>query len=82
MWNRYIVKGVQKSRGHYAASCSYCDFHWKDGKPHILREHLANHCQKCLQEVSLQFANIVGNEIAEDEDKDDNESNSESTTKK
>ncbi|PKK73160.1 hypothetical protein RhiirC2_776325 [Rhizophagus irregularis] len=31
----------------------------EDRKPHILREHLANHCRKCLQEVSLQFAKIV-----------------------
>ncbi|PKY33375.1 hypothetical protein RhiirB3_452214 [Rhizophagus irregularis] len=32
----------------------------EDGKPHVLREHLENHCRKCLQEVSLQFAKIVG----------------------
>ncbi|PKC53563.1 hypothetical protein RhiirA1_479062 [Rhizophagus irregularis] len=52
----------------------------EDGKPHVLREHLENHCRKCLQEVSLQFAKIVGNEIAENED--DDESDSELTTKK
>ncbi|PKB95337.1 hypothetical protein RhiirA5_386078 [Rhizophagus irregularis] len=32
----------------------------EDGKFHVLREHLANHCQKYPQEVSLQFAKIVG----------------------
>uniref|UniRef100_U9UD39 Uncharacterized protein n=1 Tax=Rhizophagus irregularis (strain DAOM 181602 / DAOM 197198 / MUCL 43194) TaxID=747089 RepID=U9UD39_RHIID len=52
----------------------------EDGKPHVLREHLANHCRKCPQEVSLQFAKIVGNEIAENEE--DDESDSELTTKK
>ena len=77
-----MVKGVQKSRGHYAASCSYCNFYWKDGKPHVLHEHLANYCRKCSQEVLLQFAKIVGNEIAEDEYEDDDESDPESTTKK
>ncbi|CAB4444994.1 unnamed protein product [Rhizophagus irregularis] len=80
VWNGHMIKGVQKTRGHYAATCSYCNFYWKDGKPHVLREHLANHCRKCPQEVSLQFAKIVGNEIAENEE--DDESDSELTTKK
>jgi len=68
-----MVKGVQKSRRHYAASCSYCNFQWKDGKPYILREHLANHCRKCPKEVSLHFAKIVGNEIAEGENDDEDD---------
>ncbi|GET04043.1 ribonuclease H-like domain-containing protein [Rhizophagus clarus] len=80
VWNGHMIKGVQRTRGHYAATCSYCNFYWKDGKPHVLCEHLANHCQKCLQEVSLQFAKIIGNEIAENEE--DDESDSELTTKK
>ncbi|GES75999.1 ribonuclease H-like domain-containing protein [Rhizophagus clarus] len=80
VWNGHMIKGVQRTRGHYAAICSYCNFYWKDGKPHVLREHLANHCRKCPQEVSLQFAKIVGNEIAENEE--DDESDSELITKK
>ncbi|GES85567.1 ribonuclease H-like domain-containing protein [Rhizophagus clarus] len=80
VWNGHMIKGVQRIRGHYAATCSYCNFYWKDGKSHVLHEHLANHCQKCSQEVSLQFAKIVGNEIAEN--KEDDESDSELTTKK
>ncbi|GET56237.1 hypothetical protein RIR_jg26503.t1 [Rhizophagus irregularis DAOM 181602=DAOM 197198] len=66
-------------KGHHFTEV-YCNFYWKDGKLHVLREHLANHCRKCLQEVLLQFAKIVGNEIAENEE--DDESDSELTTKK
>ncbi|CAB4443959.1 unnamed protein product [Rhizophagus irregularis] len=79
VWNGHMIKGVQRTRGHYAATYSYCNFYWKDGKPHVLREHLANHFQKCPQEVLLQFAKIVGNEIAEN--KEDDESDSELTKK-
>ncbi|PKK38601.1 hypothetical protein RhiirC2_805522, partial [Rhizophagus irregularis] len=68
VWNGHMIKGVQRTRGHYTATCSYCNFYWKDGKPHV------------LQEVSLQFAKIVGNEIAEN--KEDDESDSKLTTKK
>ncbi|GET00495.1 ribonuclease H-like domain-containing protein [Rhizophagus clarus] len=83
VWDGHMIKGAQKSRGHYAASCSYCNSYWNNGKPHVLREHLANHCRKCPKEVSIQFAKIVG-KIAEnkekddDDDDDDDESDSES----
>ncbi|CAB5181257.1 unnamed protein product [Rhizophagus irregularis] len=46
----------------------------EDGKFHVLREHLANHCQKYPQEVSLQFAKIVGNEIAKNEEENEKKS--------
>ena len=32
-------------------------------KTPILREHLANYCKKCSQDVSLYYANIVGKKI-------------------
>jgi hypothetical protein len=67
IWNSHMIKGAQKSRGHYAATCSYCNTHWKEEKPHILREHIANHCKKCPKDVSLEFARLVGKEIAENE---------------
>src|SRR5688572_19350334 len=41
VWNGHMIKGSQTSRGHYAAECSYCHYSWKQGKPHVLREHLA-----------------------------------------
>ena len=66
-----MVKGLQTSRGHYAAKCSYCDVSWKQGKPQILREHLANHCKKCPSDVSLYFAKIVGKAMGEKTGEDD-----------
>ena len=46
-------------------TCNYCNFLWKHEKPQILREHLANYCKKCSQDVSLYYANIVGKKIGE-----------------
>jgi hypothetical protein len=65
VWNGHMIKGSQTSRGHYAAECSYCHYSWKQGKPHVLREHLANSCKQCPQEISLYFARIVGKQIGE-----------------
>src|SRR5256886_6086375 len=60
-----MKKDQQVSRGHYFVTCNYCNFSWKYGKPQILREHLANYCKKCPQDVSLYYANIVGKKIGE-----------------
>lgn len=75
VWDSHMIKGAQTTRGHYSATCSYCNAYWKHGKPHVLREHLANHCKKCPQEVSIFFARIVGKKKGE-EDINDEESTS------
>lgn len=67
VWEGHMVKGSQTSRGHYAAKCSYCNYSWKQGKPQVLREHLANHCKNCPQDISLYFAKIVGKKMGEEE---------------
>ncbi|CAB5208189.1 unnamed protein product [Rhizophagus irregularis] len=64
----YMIKGQQQSRGHYTATCTYCNCTWKHGKPCVLRQHLANHCKNCPQDVALYFARIVGQKMGEDED--------------
>src|ERR1041384_5670185 len=73
-----MKKGQQVSRGHYSATCSYCNFSWKHGKPQILREHLANYCKKYSQDVSLYYANIVGKKIGESTNVENISSDSES----
>ena len=60
VWDGHMIKGVQTTRGYYSATCSYCHTNWKHGKLHVLCEHLANHCKKCSQDVSMFFARIVG----------------------
>ncbi|GBC39764.2 ribonuclease H-like domain-containing protein [Rhizophagus irregularis DAOM 181602=DAOM 197198] len=77
----YMIKGQQQSRGHYTATCTYCNCTWKYGKPCVLRQHLANHCKNCPQDVALYFARIVGKKMKEDED-DENDSNSDSEVPK
>ncbi|CAG8854721.1 22345_t:CDS:2, partial [Gigaspora margarita] len=42
----YFKKGVQKSNGHYKATCVYCTEHWGRGKPAKLEVHLANESNK------------------------------------
>ncbi|CAB4480372.1 unnamed protein product [Rhizophagus irregularis] len=64
----YMIKGQQQSRGHYTATCTYCNCTWKYGKPCVLHQHLANHCKNCPQDVALYFARIVGQKMGEDED--------------
>jgi hypothetical protein len=71
VWDQHMIKGSQASRGHYAATCSYCNLSWKQGKPQVLREHLANHCKKCPTDVSLYFAKIVGKAMGEKIGEDD-----------
>ena len=78
VWDTHMKKGQQVSRGHYSATCSYCNFSWKHGKPQILREHLANYCKKCPQDVSLYYANIVGKKIGESTNVENISSDSES----
>ena len=68
IWDGHMIKGPQVSRGHYSAKCSYCNISWKQGKPHVLREHLANHCKRCPRDVSLHFAKIVGKKMGEGDD--------------
>ena len=56
----HMIQGDKQSRGHYSATCNFCQQFWKQGKPHVLREHLANHCKKCSSDVSSYYAKVVG----------------------
>lgn len=62
----HMVQGEKQSRGHYSATCVFCQWFWKNGKPCVLREHLANHCKKCGSDISSYYAKIVGKKIGED----------------
>ncbi|CAH1765297.1 10903_t:CDS:2 [Entrophospora sp. SA101] len=43
VWNHFN-KTVSSSRGHYAATCNYCEKIWARGKPDELQNHLASEC--------------------------------------
>ena len=50
----YFVKRIEKSNGHYEATCSYCKKKCAWGKPAQLEAHLANECVSCPNDI-LQY---------------------------
>ncbi|GBB91464.1 hypothetical protein RclHR1_18780006 [Rhizophagus clarus] len=82
IWDGHMIQGAKQSKGHYSATCSYCQNFWKQRKPCILREHLANHCQKCSSETAMYYAKIVGKNLGEAEvnSKEDEDSEDEWTS--
>ena len=82
IWDSHMIKGEQRSRGHYSAICNYCKNSWKDGRSRILREHLANHCKRCPKEVSSYYAKIVGKKKAEEDESEEDEEEIDLSNKK
>ena len=35
VWDGHMIKGVKSFRGHYSATCSYCNFSWKNGNQRL-----------------------------------------------
>ncbi|CAB5351798.1 unnamed protein product [Rhizophagus irregularis] len=77
-----MSSGPSKSRGHYSATCSYCRQYWRQGRPQVLSAHLANHCKKCPNDVSLYFAKIVGKNLAKEEEESADEDESDYPNKR
>ena len=51
VWSHF-VKGEEKTKGHYSASCKYCPKTWNRGTPFKLKAHLANECPSCHYPIS------------------------------
>ena len=81
IWDN-MIKGEKQSQGHYSATCIHCRQHWKFGKPHKLREHLANHCKKCSKDISQYYALLVGKKMGEETVEDSEEEGEERPNKK
>ncbi|EXX61416.1 hypothetical protein RirG_171340 [Rhizophagus irregularis DAOM 197198w] len=77
-----MIQGNMQSRGHYSAMCSYCRQYWRQGRPQVLSAHLANHCKKCPDDVSLYFAKIVGKNLAKEEEESADEDESDYPNKR
>ena len=73
MWNHFN-KTVSSSRGHYAATCNYCEKIWTRGKPDELQNHLASECDKCPGTICDQFIEIVSNKVLKEKNKNKNQS--------
>ncbi|CAB4490950.1 unnamed protein product [Rhizophagus irregularis] len=82
VWCNHMIQGNMQSRGHYSATCSYCRQYWRQGRPQVLSAHLANHCKKCPDDVSLYFAKIVGKNLAKEEEESADEDESDYPNKK
>src|SRR5260363_432501 len=63
VWD-YFKKGIQKSNGHYEATCNYCTEYWGRGKPAKLEAHLANECSKFPEEISRYWKEKVANKAS------------------
>lgn len=82
VWDKHMIQGAKQSRGHYSATCSYCQQYWRQGKPQVLRAHLANHCKKCPDNVSSYYAKIVGKSLGEEETEEESTDEEEFPNKK
>ena len=79
IWNTHMIQGSRQSRGYYSATCSYCQQFWKQWRPQVLWAHLANHCKKCPDNVSLYYAKIVRKKLGQKEEEEEEEEEEEST---
>ena len=81
IWDN-MIKGEKQSQGHYLATCIHCCQHWKFGKLHKLREHLANHCKKCSKDILQYYASFVRKKMGEETVEDSEEEGEERPNKK
>jgi hypothetical protein len=58
VWS-YFTKGDEKTKGHYEATCVYCNQKWDRAYPGRLEVHLANQCIEVEREVRKNFLEIV-----------------------
>jgi hypothetical protein len=57
IWNTYVRQGKEVSKGHYEATCLYCNTFWHKGSPQSIEAHFANECLKVPIEVKRLFLN-------------------------
>ncbi|CAI2201572.1 5165_t:CDS:1, partial [Funneliformis geosporum] len=65
VWKHFIQGKEHSIHGHYEGTCKYCNKFWTDARPNILRVHLASHYSKCSNNVSLEFARIVAQDLVQ-----------------
>jgi Protein of unknown function (DUF 659)/BED zinc finger len=63
VWNHFYKKIELGSRGHFSATCHYCNKEWSRGKPDILEDHLATECIYCSDNIHNDYLEIVSKRI-------------------
>ncbi|CAG8842081.1 21676_t:CDS:2, partial [Gigaspora margarita] len=52
VWGTHIKQGNQISKGHWSATCNYCNEYWYKGSPAALENHLGNLCNKAPPDLT------------------------------
>ena len=55
VWGTHIKQGDEISKGHWSATCNYCNKFWYKGSPAALEDHLGNSCNKAPLDVRSLF---------------------------
>jgi hypothetical protein len=58
----HFIKGREKVKGHYSASCKYCPITSNCGIPFKLKAHLANECPGCHYSISHFYLDEINNQ--------------------
>jgi hypothetical protein len=57
VWETYVKQGKETSKGHYEATCLFCNKFWCKGSPQNIEGHLANDCLKVPIDIKQLFLN-------------------------
>ncbi|CAG8696482.1 11260_t:CDS:1, partial [Dentiscutata heterogama] len=57
VWGDHIKQGKSISKGHWNATCNYCNQVWYKGSPAALEDHLGNLCNNVSPDVRDLFLN-------------------------
>ena len=60
VWEHF-TKGGSKSRGHYEATCNWCNTKWGHGSPASMEAHLASHCSQCPDDIRRIYMELIAN---------------------
>ncbi|CAJ0838751.1 308_t:CDS:2 [Entrophospora sp. SA101] len=71
---KYFKAGNQVGRGHYQATCNFCNKFWSSGKPKRMTAHICNSCPKVnndirkaiLGEFVKEYGDVPSNESDDD----------------
>ncbi|CAG8799053.1 11796_t:CDS:1, partial [Dentiscutata erythropus] len=59
IWNIYIKKGKEISKGHYQETCNYCSYFKHKGSPQDFEEYLANNCPNVPSDIKQTYLTKV-----------------------
>ncbi|CAG8594516.1 23700_t:CDS:2, partial [Gigaspora margarita] len=58
IWESHIKREKQISKGHWSATCNYCNKFWYKGSPATLEDHLGNLCNNVPSDVPAKALEV------------------------